>query len=54
LTVSVKARQDILDYLHHEYKDVFKAMILDKKIQVQFEPGLQNLEQVKLNSFEVN
>ena len=54
LKVSVKARQDILDYLHHEYKDVFKAMILDKKIQVQFEPGLQNLEQVKLNSFEVN
>lgn len=53
LSVSVRARQDILEYLLKDYHDVFQAMILDKKIQVQFEPGIASMEQVKSKSFEV-
>jgi ribonuclease G len=54
MEIQVKARKDIIDSINNELSDVFQILILDKKIQVQFEPGSLSNEDFRQPAFEVN
>ena len=54
MDIQVKARKDIIHSIQNELSDVFKILVLDKKIQVHFEPGFLSNEDLRQPVFDVN
>ena len=51
--IQVKARKDVIDTIQNELSEVFQVLVLDKKIQVQFEPGFLSNEELRQPVFKV-